>query len=157
MSLLNLTTSALCAIHLFLGLRFCCCWYLALPDVSGLQAAKVELAFSDHFVEVGQDIAALYEDAKNKPHVFYGRVWCIRQPVGKSMVECRGRVDLQDRLPGVQLRCCWYEELDDDDTPASLRSKSLACFTLGPALLENCKLPCPSSVPVPLLSSLVCQ
>ena len=136
-----LTTSAVCTFPSFHWFVFDVVGDFMLPDVRGLQAAKVELAFSDHFVEVGQDIAALYEDGKNQPHVFYGRVWCIRQPIGKSMVECRGRLDLQHRLPGVQLRCCWYEELDDDDTPASLRSKSLACFTLGPALLEDCKLP----------------
>ena len=117
-----------CADHI----RLCCA-----AGVDGLskRAAPDANEYSDHTIQRGQDCAVDY----GGDGVFYGRVTEIKMPVGRMKIQCSGKVSLQDRPPGVVLRCAWYEEIDRTDVPMLNSSGStVPSFSLGRANPEYC-------------------
>jgi hypothetical protein len=106
----------------------------SLMEKGGESAGDELVAFSDHTLQRGQDCAVDY----GPDGIFFGRVTEIKIPSGRSHIECFGKVSLQRRLPGVKVRCAWYEELDPSDLPASSCS-SVPALALGRANPEYCK------------------
>lgn len=111
--------------------------FIALTGVDGLsqRPASESSAYSDHTLQRGQDCAVDYGD----DGVFYRRVTEIKIPSGGMKVHCSGKVSLQNRPPGVVLRCAWYEEVDCVDLPLTSLS-NVPSFALGRSNPEYCKL-----------------
>lgn len=121
---------------------------LLVAETPGLSTIPVEqLAFADHSLQVGQDAAFLFTDDKDRPVVYYGRVWRIRGPAspgGKRLMDYRNPVDLQDRPKGVMVECSWYRELSKRDIPLDLARAGSSCFQMGPAGTESCTCSIPA-------------
>lgn len=114
------------------------------PPSGPAPALGPALAFPDHTVRVGQDVAFWYKQKaegtrREESVAFIGRVTSIRMQKGRSMVVCNGPVSLQHRPPGVTLQCAWYQELE----PAEGEVVSSTCppaFALGIPTLETATL-----------------
>ena len=99
------------------------------------------LAFPDHTVRAGQDVAFWYKQKaegtrREESVVFIGRVTSIRMQKGRSMVVCNGPVSLQHRPPGVSLQCAWYQELEPTEGEV-VSSTHPPAFALGIPTLET--------------------
>ena len=93
--------------------------------------------FTQHEIRVGQDCAVYF----GQDGVFFGRVVGLMVPraSGKgSLLECRGSLSLETRLPGVKVRCVWFELLDSVDVPTSLQRSLAPCYHLGNSMVDVC-------------------
>ena len=94
--------------------------------------------YKPHEIRVGQDCAVYF----SQDGVFFGRVVGLMVPRvgGKgSLLECRGSLSLETRLPGVKVRCVWFEPLNDVDVPTSLQRSVAPCYHLGNSMVDVCK------------------
>lgn len=110
-------------------------------------APQHALAFPEHTLRVGQDVAVWYKQrASNSGRlrlpdesvVFIGRVTSIIcTHKGRPRVLCNGPVPLQDRPAGVTIQCAWYQEVDGGTVLAPHFERGLPALEEGMHAVEG--------------------